>query len=153
MNLSREPKKEIKEAVKSRKLAHHSKGLRKKRKPKQIDTQLAKWHNYAIKQEANGVEKKHPILMIGVVGNTSKRKKSFQSKRIGDWNSKFEEALTIVSGERVCTDGEGCLHSHPKQRPTMAKVMVGLESMLALQEKANSTLQRARGMRIFRRKV
>ncbi|KAM0020347.1 putative protein kinase RLK-Pelle-CrRLK1L-1 family [Helianthus debilis subsp. tardiflorus] len=34
-----------------------------------------------------------------------------------------------------------CLHKDPKQRPTMAKVVVGLESTLALQEKANNTLQ------------
>ncbi|KAI3711911.1 hypothetical protein L1987_70460 [Smallanthus sonchifolius] len=34
-----------------------------------------------------------------------------------------------------------CLHKHPKQRPTMAEVVVGLESVLTLQEKANNTLQ------------
>ncbi|MFS7992018.1 putative protein kinase RLK-Pelle-CrRLK1L-1 family [Helianthus anomalus] len=34
-----------------------------------------------------------------------------------------------------------CLHKDPKQRPTMAKVVVGLESTLALQEKVNNTLQ------------
>ncbi|KAJ0861600.1 putative protein kinase RLK-Pelle-CrRLK1L-1 family [Helianthus annuus] len=34
-----------------------------------------------------------------------------------------------------------CLHKDKKQRPTMAKVVVGLESTLALQEKANDTLQ------------
>ncbi|KAM0020349.1 putative protein kinase RLK-Pelle-CrRLK1L-1 family [Helianthus debilis subsp. tardiflorus] len=33
-----------------------------------------------------------------------------------------------------------CLHKHPKHRPTMAEVVVRLESILALQEKAN-TLQ------------
>ncbi|XP_076920788.1 putative receptor-like protein kinase At5g39000 [Bidens hawaiensis] len=32
-----------------------------------------------------------------------------------------------------------CLHSRPKQRPTMAEVVVGLESILALQEKTDST--------------
>ncbi|KAJ0698016.1 putative protein kinase RLK-Pelle-CrRLK1L-1 family [Helianthus annuus] len=31
-----------------------------------------------------------------------------------------------------------CLHSHPKQRPTMAEVVVCLESILALQEKTDS---------------
>ncbi|KAF5776749.1 putative protein kinase RLK-Pelle-CrRLK1L-1 family [Helianthus annuus] len=34
-----------------------------------------------------------------------------------------------------------CLHKDPKQRPTMAKVVIGLESTLALQEKANNILQ------------
>uniref|UniRef100_A0A251RQR8 Protein kinase domain-containing protein n=1 Tax=Helianthus annuus TaxID=4232 RepID=A0A251RQR8_HELAN len=33
-----------------------------------------------------------------------------------------------------------CLHSRPKQRPTMAEVVVGLESILALQEKTETTL-------------
>ncbi|PWA61423.1 concanavalin A-like lectin/glucanase domain, Serine/threonine-protein kinase Rad53 [Artemisia annua] len=33
-----------------------------------------------------------------------------------------------------------CLHNHPKQRPTMAEVVVGLESILASQEKYNKTL-------------
>ncbi|KAJ0488418.1 putative protein kinase RLK-Pelle-CrRLK1L-1 family [Helianthus annuus] len=34
-----------------------------------------------------------------------------------------------------------CLQKDPKQRPTMAKVVVGLESTLALQKKANNILQ------------
>ncbi|KAL8235223.1 hypothetical protein R6Q59_021323 [Mikania micrantha] len=42
-----------------------------------------------------------------------------------------------------------CLHSRPKQRPTMAEVVMGLESILALQEKPDSTLL----MKIFRTKV
>ncbi|KAI3715807.1 hypothetical protein L6452_22794 [Arctium lappa] len=45
-----------------------------------------------------------------------------------------------------------CLQSHLKQRPTMAEVVVGLESVLALQEKSNNTLQPA-GMTIFGRQV
>ncbi|KAJ9547202.1 hypothetical protein OSB04_019745 [Centaurea solstitialis] len=36
-----------------------------------------------------------------------------------------------------------CLHSHPKQRPTMFEVVVGLEFVLALQQKANLKLQPA----------
>ncbi|KAJ0701393.1 putative protein kinase RLK-Pelle-CrRLK1L-1 family [Helianthus annuus] len=32
-----------------------------------------------------------------------------------------------------------CLHSRPKQRPAMAEVVIGLESILALQEKTEST--------------
>lgn len=35
---------------------------------------------------------------------------------------------------------EGCLHTNPKQRPTMAEVVVTLESLLSLQEKVNSSL-------------
>ncbi|KAJ9538339.1 hypothetical protein OSB04_031072 [Centaurea solstitialis] len=45
-----------------------------------------------------------------------------------------------------------CLQSHLKQRPTMAEVVVGLESVLALQEKSNNNLQLA-GMPTFRRKA
>ncbi|KAJ9538342.1 hypothetical protein OSB04_031075 [Centaurea solstitialis] len=45
-----------------------------------------------------------------------------------------------------------CLQSHLKHRPTMVEVVMGLESVLALQEKSNSTLQPA-GMTIFRRKA
>ncbi|MFS7995246.1 putative protein kinase RLK-Pelle-CrRLK1L-1 family [Helianthus anomalus] len=35
-----------------------------------------------------------------------------------------------------------CLHSNPKKRPTMSEVVVGLESILALHEKSNNTLDR-----------
>lgn len=47
---------------------------------------------------------------------------------------------------------ERCLNSHPKQRPTMAEVMVGLESILVLQEKTSNTLHPA-SMTIFGRKM
>ncbi|KAI3773403.1 hypothetical protein L1987_47930 [Smallanthus sonchifolius] len=43
---------------------------------------------------------------------------------------------------------ETCLHNKPKQRPTMAEVVVSLESVLALQERFNSSLQPA-GRTIF----
>ncbi|KAD6794765.1 hypothetical protein E3N88_05661 [Mikania micrantha] len=42
-----------------------------------------------------------------------------------------------------------CLHSRPKQRPTMAEVVVGLESILALHERPDNTLF----MKFFRTKV
>ncbi|KAJ0488407.1 putative protein kinase RLK-Pelle-CrRLK1L-1 family [Helianthus annuus] len=45
-----------------------------------------------------------------------------------------------------------CLHSHPKQRPTMAEVVVGLQSILALQEKINSA-SHPRSITIFGRKM
>nr|GEU62925.1 serine-threonine/tyrosine-protein kinase catalytic domain-containing protein [Tanacetum cinerariifolium] len=45
-----------------------------------------------------------------------------------------------------------CLHKHSKRRPTMAEVVVGLESVLSLQEKANKTL-RTSGMTLFGRKA
>ncbi|KAJ9538153.1 hypothetical protein OSB04_030886 [Centaurea solstitialis] len=54
--------------------------------------------------------------------------------------------------KEVARLADRCLQSHPKQRPTMAEVVMGLESVLALQEKSNSTLQPA-GMTIFRRKA
>ncbi|XP_042752504.1 putative receptor-like protein kinase At5g39000 isoform X2 [Lactuca sativa] len=47
---------------------------------------------------------------------------------------------------------ERCLLSNPKRRPTMAEVVVGLESVLNLQEKRNSLLQPA-GRTIFGRMV
>ncbi|XP_021989812.1 receptor-like protein kinase ANXUR2 isoform X1 [Helianthus annuus] len=44
-----------------------------------------------------------------------------------------------------------CLHSHPKQRPTMAEVVMGLESILALLEKTDSTLHsKLSGRRVLR---
>ncbi|KAD2393981.1 hypothetical protein E3N88_40958 [Mikania micrantha] len=45
-----------------------------------------------------------------------------------------------------------CLHSRPKRRPTMAQVVLGLEYVLALQEKANNALKPARRT-IFGNKV
>ncbi|KAJ9538154.1 hypothetical protein OSB04_030887 [Centaurea solstitialis] len=45
-----------------------------------------------------------------------------------------------------------CLQSHVKQRPTMAEVLVGLESVLALQEKSKNILQPA-GVTVFGREV
>ncbi|XP_076886273.1 receptor-like protein kinase ANXUR1, partial [Bidens hawaiensis] len=44
------------------------------------------------------------------------------------------------------------LHCHPKQRPTMAEIVAGLESVLGLQEKANNTFHGG-GMTIFGRRV
>ncbi|XP_071716878.1 uncharacterized protein [Rutidosis leptorrhynchoides] len=46
----------------------------------------------------------------------------------------------------------GCLHSHPKQRPTMSQVVFALECILALQEKQDDKL-RAGGMTIFGKKI
>ncbi|KAL4565666.1 hypothetical protein LXL04_029769 [Taraxacum kok-saghyz] len=43
---------------------------------------------------------------------------------------------------------ERCLHNNPKQRPTMAEVVVSLESALTIQEKTNKSLQDA-GKTIF----
>ncbi|GKA43394.1 serine-threonine/tyrosine-protein kinase catalytic domain-containing protein [Tanacetum coccineum] len=45
-----------------------------------------------------------------------------------------------------------CLHGHPKERPTMAQIVVSLESILALQETANSAL-RPSCMPFFGRKL
>ncbi|KAK9060561.1 hypothetical protein SSX86_021266 [Deinandra increscens subsp. villosa] len=45
-----------------------------------------------------------------------------------------------------------CLHKHLKRRPTMAEVVVGLESIMALQEKANNTLPPF-GMQFFAKKA
>ncbi|KAK1437196.1 hypothetical protein QVD17_02984 [Tagetes erecta] len=48
---------------------------------------------------------------------------------------------------------ERCLHDNPKQRPTMAGVVVTLESILALQEKFNKSLQPIDTRTIFGRMV
>ncbi|KAJ9538200.1 hypothetical protein OSB04_030933 [Centaurea solstitialis] len=47
---------------------------------------------------------------------------------------------------------EWCLQSHLNQRPTMAEVLLGLESVLALQEKSNKILQPS-GMTVSGREV
>ncbi|GKF27720.1 serine-threonine/tyrosine-protein kinase catalytic domain-containing protein, partial [Tanacetum coccineum] len=64
-----------------------------------------------------------------------KLKQIVDSKLRGSISSKCLKEFARIAGR--------CLHSRPKQRPTMAEVVVGLESVLALQEKANNTLQRA----------
>ncbi|CAH1449402.1 unnamed protein product [Lactuca virosa] len=43
---------------------------------------------------------------------------------------------------------ERCLHNNPKQRPTMAEVVVSLDSMLTLQQKVDTSLQTA-GKKIY----
>nr|GEW72156.1 serine-threonine/tyrosine-protein kinase catalytic domain-containing protein [Tanacetum cinerariifolium] len=68
-------------------------------------------------------------------------------------DSKLRGSISSKCLKEFARIADRCLHSHPKQRPTMAEVVVGLESVLALQEKANSTLQPAGGITIFRRKV
>ncbi|KAJ9538340.1 hypothetical protein OSB04_031073 [Centaurea solstitialis] len=47
---------------------------------------------------------------------------------------------------------DSCLQSHLKHRPMMAEVVMGLESVLALQEKSKKTLQPS-GMTVFGREV
>ncbi|GKC89717.1 hypothetical protein Tco_1150366 [Tanacetum coccineum] len=72
-NSYRELKSQIEEAVKSRKLAHLIKGIRKG-KAKQTDTQLGEWIAMTVKAEPTTKGKEEPILMIGVVNNPLKRK-------------------------------------------------------------------------------
>ncbi|GKB21473.1 hypothetical protein Tco_0855396 [Tanacetum coccineum] len=67
------PPKMIKEAVKSGKLAHLIKGI-KKEKAKQTDTQLKEWIAPTVKVEPTTEGKEEPILMIRVVNNSLKRK-------------------------------------------------------------------------------
>ncbi|KAD4585322.1 hypothetical protein E3N88_22923 [Mikania micrantha] len=38
---------------------------------------------------------------------------------------------------------ERCLHNSPKHRPTMAEILFSLESVMAIQEKSNNSLQSA----------
>ncbi|GJR28759.1 hypothetical protein Tco_1104991 [Tanacetum coccineum] len=72
-NACRELKNQIEKAVKSGRLAHLIKGIRKG-KSKQTDTQLEEWIAHAVKAEPIMEGKEEPILMIGVVDNPSKRK-------------------------------------------------------------------------------
>ncbi|KVH93421.1 G-type lectin S-receptor-like serine/threonine-protein kinase At1g61480 isoform X1 [Cynara cardunculus var. scolymus] len=71
-------------------------------------------------------------------------------KQIVDTNLKGR--ISPKSLKEFARLADWCLQSHVKQRPTMAEVLVGLESVLALQEKSNIMLQPA-GMTIFGRKV
>ncbi|GJR96097.1 hypothetical protein Tco_0268271 [Tanacetum coccineum] len=68
-NQYRELRHQIEEAVKSRKLAHLVKGI-KKGKTKTSDTQLGKWK----KGDKDIVPAESPILMVNRESHTSKRK-------------------------------------------------------------------------------
>ncbi|GKD39504.1 hypothetical protein Tco_1259711 [Tanacetum coccineum] len=67
----KELKNQIEEAVKSRKLAHLVKGIRK-RKAKHADTQLRGWVTLTVKAEPTTNEKEKPIPMIRIVNNPLK---------------------------------------------------------------------------------
>ncbi|GJY37124.1 hypothetical protein Tco_0422502 [Tanacetum coccineum] len=69
----RELKNQIEEAVKSGKLAHLIKGI-KKGKAKQTKNQLREWTTPTVKTELVMDKKEEPILMIGVINNPLKRK-------------------------------------------------------------------------------
>ncbi|GKE14249.1 hypothetical protein Tco_1421826, partial [Tanacetum coccineum] len=72
-NACRELKSQIEEAIKSRKLSHLIKGIRKG-KAKQTDTQLGEWIALTVKAEPITEGKEELILMIGVVNNPLKWK-------------------------------------------------------------------------------
>ncbi|GJU05328.1 reverse transcriptase domain-containing protein [Tanacetum coccineum] len=72
-NACKELKKQIEEAVKSGKVAHLIKGIRKGR-AKQTDTQLGEWTAPTVKAEPVVDRKEEPILMIRVINNPLKRK-------------------------------------------------------------------------------
>ncbi|GJR47913.1 hypothetical protein Tco_1316016 [Tanacetum coccineum] len=69
----KELKNQIEEAVKSGKLAHLIKGI-KKGKSKQAHNQLEEWVTPAVKTEPITEGNEEPILMIGVINNPLKRK-------------------------------------------------------------------------------
>nr|GEW59201.1 hypothetical protein [Tanacetum cinerariifolium] len=73
-NVCRELENQIKEAIKSGKLGHLVKGIRKG-KAKQIDTQLREWAAPLVKAEPATERKDEHILMIRVVTNPLRRKK------------------------------------------------------------------------------
>ncbi|GJY60289.1 hypothetical protein Tco_0460946 [Tanacetum coccineum] len=72
-NACRELKSQIEEAVRSGKLAHLIKGIRKG-KAKQADAQLREWIAPTIKAKQATKWKEEPILMIRMVNNPLKRK-------------------------------------------------------------------------------
>ncbi|KAK1416978.1 hypothetical protein QVD17_26098 [Tagetes erecta] len=55
-------------------------------------------------------------------------------------DSNIRERMSPKCLKEFALLADRCLHSRPKQRPTMAEVVVGLESILALQEKTDNTL-------------
>ncbi|PWA59759.1 serine-threonine/tyrosine-protein kinase catalytic domain-containing protein [Artemisia annua] len=77
--------------------------------------------------------------------------KEGRMKQIVD--SSIRERISPKCLKEFARIADRCLHTHPKDRPTMAEVVFGLESILASQEKANTTWQPARGVTVFGRKV
>ncbi|KAK9048463.1 hypothetical protein SSX86_032573 [Deinandra increscens subsp. villosa] len=67
-------------------------------------------------------------------------------------DSSIRESVSPKSLKKFAQLANQCLHGHPKHRPTMAQVVVGLEYVLALQEKANNALKHA-GRTIFGKKI
>ncbi|PWA40981.1 serine-threonine/tyrosine-protein kinase catalytic domain-containing protein [Artemisia annua] len=68
-------------------------------------------------------------------------------------DSSIRERISPKCLKEFARIADRCLHTHPKHRPTMAEVVFGLESILASQEKANTTWQPARGVTVFGRNV
>ncbi|PWA40983.1 serine-threonine/tyrosine-protein kinase catalytic domain-containing protein [Artemisia annua] len=77
--------------------------------------------------------------------------KEGRMKQIVD--SRIRERISPKCLKEFARIADRCLHTHPKDRPTMAEVVFGLESILASQENANTTWQPARGVTVFGRKV
>ncbi|KAK9060564.1 hypothetical protein SSX86_021269 [Deinandra increscens subsp. villosa] len=67
-------------------------------------------------------------------------------------DSSIRESISPKCMKKFVQLASHCLHDHPKHRPTMAQVVVGLEYMLALQEKANKALKHA-GKTVFGKKI
>ncbi|KAI3788462.1 hypothetical protein L2E82_01230 [Cichorium intybus] len=86
----------------------------------------------------------------GLVNWAQESIKEGRLKQIVDYN--IREKIVPKCLKEFAQLADRCLHSNPKQRPTMAEVVVCLQSVLALQEKASYTLLPA-GMRIFGKKV
>ncbi|KAL7601137.1 hypothetical protein Lser_V15G24241 [Lactuca serriola] len=86
----------------------------------------------------------------GLVNWAQESVKEGRLKQIVDWY--IRERILPKCLKEFAKLADRCLHSNPKQRPTMAEVVVCLESVLTLQEKANHTLQPS-ALRIFGNKV
>ncbi|KAI3788905.1 hypothetical protein L2E82_01686 [Cichorium intybus] len=86
----------------------------------------------------------------GLVNWAKESMKEGRLKQIVDYN--IRERILPKCLKEFAQLAYRCLHSNPKQRPTMAEVVVCLESILALQEKASYTLHSA-SMKIFGKKM
>ncbi|KAJ0744917.1 putative protein kinase RLK-Pelle-CrRLK1L-1 family [Helianthus annuus] len=85
--------------------------------------------------------RKSDVYAFGVRGLATWAQDSIKEgrvKQIVDYNLRGRISPKCLNLFALLADR--CLHSRPKRRPTMAEVVVGLESILALQEKTDNTL-------------
>ncbi|GKA52729.1 hypothetical protein Tco_0746044 [Tanacetum coccineum] len=99
-NACRELKNQIEEAVKSGKLAHLVKGIRKGRE--KTETQLEEWQALAVRAEPVTEGKEEPIMMTEVVNNHLKRKET------SGIMSEGEMIFPMILGRVLLDGGAAC---------------------------------------------